>query len=236
MESDKDEQFANPKLLLTEDGSHTLYHAELNETYHSRHGAVQESQHIFIKNGLDHFINQNPEIAELNLLEVGLGTGLNAFLTYLCSQKNPQLKINYIALEAYPAETEITKKLNYAEVLDQPKAQSIFSDIHICSWDEKHDFSENFSFIKHKTKLQDFSSEQLFDVVYFDAFAPQTQPELWTAEIFGNLYKYMAKNALLTTYCAKGQVRRNMQAAGFGVERLAGPPGKREILRAKKNK
>jgi tRNA U34 5-methylaminomethyl-2-thiouridine-forming methyltransferase MnmC len=98
-----------------------------------------------------------------------------------------------------------------------------------------HSFSENFSFIKHKIKLQDFSTQQLFHVIYFDAFAPQIQPELWTAEIFGNLYKLMAKNALLTTYCAKGQVRRNMQAAGFAVERLAGPPGKREILRAKKN-
>ncbi|RYD80706.1 MAG: SAM-dependent methyltransferase [Sphingobacteriales bacterium] len=233
VEKQAEQNFSSPELRKTADGSHTLFHPELNETYHSVHGAIQESDHVFIKAGLDFFIPQNPNYAEINILEIGLGTGLNALLTYIESAKNA-LKINYTALEAFPVSEKIYSALNYNEVLNLDESQSIFRQIHICDWDKKHQFSSNFSFKKIQTKLEEFTSDQQFNIIYFDAFAPQIQPELWTTAIFEKLYSMMHKNALLVTYCAKGQVRRNMQSAGFLVERLPGPPGKREMMRALK--
>ncbi|MGZ5244148.1 MAG: tRNA (5-methylaminomethyl-2-thiouridine)(34)-methyltransferase MnmD, partial [Bacteroidia bacterium] len=223
------ERFLHPQLLQTADGSVTLYHAAVDETYHSKHGAIQESRHVFIKTGFDDYIAKNPSAQTINILEVGLGTGLNALLTYIESKKTGAT-INYVALEAYPPPTEITEKLNYPDLYTDKHTQSIFREIHICTWEKILSFSPNFNFRKNQITLQEFTTDILFDLVYFDAFAPQVQPELWTKEIFNKLYKQMRKNALLVTYCAKGEVRRNMQAAGFKVERLAGPPGKREIL------
>lgn len=227
------DRFSDPQLLQTADGSVTLYHEALDETYHSRHGAIQESKHVFIRNGLSYFLEYHPRTKSINILEVGLGTGLNALLTFI-ETRNTQAIINYYALEAFPPPEEITASLKYPELFIDESNQSIFEQIHICEWEKMHSFSDNFNFKKYKTTLEEFSTETAFDLVYFDAFAPRIQPELWTLEIFEKLYKQMAKNTLLVTYCAKGDVRRNMQAAGFFTERLPGPPGKREMLRAQK--
>ncbi len=222
-----------PQLLLTNDGSHTLHHAELNETYHSKHGAIQESEHVFIKAGLQYYLGKNPLKTEINILEVGFGTGLNALLTFLAAEKSG-CKINYTTLEAFPLHTEIINQLNYPGLLPGTNAESIFSQLHICPWEKMLLLGNNFSFQKLKTTLQSYTTVTLYDIIFFDAFAPGVQPELWTTEIFDKLYRQMCKNAVLVTYCAKGDVRRNLLQVGFMVERLPGPPGKREMLRARK--
>ncbi len=168
-----------------------------------------------------------------NVLEIGLGTGLNALLTLLEADKHRN-RIYYTALEPYPLETPITESLNYCELLNAPAYQKRFEKIHNCPWEEMIEISEFFRLTKKKCRLQDYSSNEVFSLVYYDAFAPSAQPELWTREIFEKLLSMMLPESVLVTYCSKGDVRRAMQAAGFIVEKLPGPPGKREILRAVK--
>lgn len=217
------------KVLLesTADGSHTLYVPELDEHYHSTNGAVQESTHVFIESGLKLIRKSN-----INILEIGFGTGLNALLTL----KNQEKKtINYFTFELYPLPFSIAEKLNYVNCIDENLSDS-FIKMHQQKWNETSNISENFSLTKI---LDDFSllaynHKQVYDLIYFDAFAPNKQEEMWTQTIFDHLYSITNSAGILVTYCAKGSVRRMLQSAGYRVERLPGPPGKREMLRATK--
>ena len=209
----------------THDGSETLYREDLNETYHSIHGAINESLHVFIKMGL-----QAIEKKAINILELGFGTGLNAWLTFFERSKNQSIK--YIGLEAFPLTQEIWLELNFPQQRIYENGTLMLEKLHELTWEKEHEIDENFTFQKVEITFESFETNKKFDLIYFDAFAPNKQPELWETSIFEKMYGLMNENAMLVTYCAKGQVRRNMQAAGFLVERLPGPPGKREMLRA----
>lgn len=216
------------EFIITEDGSHTLFAPAISETYHSVHGAVQESLHVFIQTGLRMHTKKN-----ISILEIGFGTGLNAFLSMLEAQQS-QLHINYTTLELYPIPTERALFLNYPEVI-APDKKSWFEYLHNSSWGNWNMLTENFSLQKVNTDFTKYSPESEYDLVYFDAFSPEKQPEMWTFELFEKIYQHCNSGAILTTYCAKGAVRRALQQAGFTVERIPGPPGKREILRATKS-
>lgn len=219
-----------PVLIKTADGSHSLYVKELNEHYHSIHGAIQESKHVFIEAGLNYFLKKNPK--NISILEIGFGTGLNAFLTYLRS-KEGTIPIHYTALEPFPINTELVNELNYAKFLDSE--QNIFNSIHTCDWGKDISLSENFALHKIKDSLQETDFTKQFDLIYFDAFGPRVQPELWTENIFEKIYAVTKTMGCLVTYCAKGEVKRNLKKVGFIVESLQGPPGKREMIRAAKH-
>lgn len=217
------------KIEITEDGSHTFFVPKLNEHYHSTHGAIQESIHVFIDAGL-----RACEKDEVSVLEIGFGTGLNAFLTMLEAEKTRR-KITYTSLELYPLSETEAKMLNYPALIDASKKED-FLRLHRAPWEHREQVSPCFSLLKLQTdfsKPADVQCGNKFNVIYFDAFAPEKQPDMWTQEIFDTLLHLSAPNAILTTYCAKGAVRRILQTAGFTVERLPGPPGKREMLRGR---
>jgi len=217
----------------TADGSNTLFVPELNEHYHSTHGALQESELVFIGNGLHHI----PEcIKEINLLEVGFGTGLNALLSVLESKKQRR-KINYVAIEPEPLDMGILENLNYASVIGGTEAAGYYKKIHEAGWVHPVFLSDYFIISKIQAKLQDITlRDEQFHLVFFDAFGPDVQPELWTEEIFTQLYKCLKTNGILVTYSCKGTVKRALKAAGFTIEKLPGPAGKREVLRATKGR
>jgi len=215
------------ELKLTEDGSHTLFVQEIDECYHSTHGAIQESRHIFIEAGL----KQCPK-KEIRILEIGFGTGLNAFLTLL-EAEGSEKQIHYTTLELYPVEIETALLLNYPEEL-APGRRHEFEKMHTAGWNVEMPVTPFFTLNKIEADFTGFVFKDKFDVVYFDAFSPEKQPEMWSETLFEKIYLHCNSGAVLTTYCAKGNVRRAMQAAGFAVERLPGPPGKREMLRGRK--
>ena len=219
------------EILLTDDGSVTIHLPEWNEQYHSKHGAIAEAIHVFIETGLEHWIHKNAK-QEISILEIGFGTGLNAFLTSLEATKK-DLQINYAGIEAYPISGEEIKQLNYAALLDA--SEEIFQKLHQSSWETPSEISRNFTLTKREQFFSEIKDSNLYNVIYFDAFGARVQPELWTEAIFEMMYKALKPNGVLVTYSAKGSVRRAMQAVGFGVERLPGPPGKREMLRATKH-
>ncbi len=229
----------NTELIKTEDGSHSLYVKELNEHYHSTHGAIQESKHVFIEAGLKHFFATH-QTEKINILEIGLGTGLNTLLTFLETQDLSQTT-DYTAVEAFPISSELAKKLNYVELLSnenealQADLQHTFNLLHDSEWEKKIPLSNHFHFKKIKKTLQqvNFENEQ-FGLVYFDAFGPPVQPEMWTEMIFQKIYKATKPGGMLVTYCAKGEVKRTLKKVGFTIESIPGPPGKREMVRAKK--
>lgn len=209
------------QIITTADGSSSIYIPEWNEHYHSHHGAVQEAKHVFLKNGLA--VKQT--LNEINILEVGFGTGLNAFLSALEAKS----KIDYTGLEAYPLESGETKQLNYAKTDDE---KALFAAIQSAEWDKKISISNSFQLSKLKISLQDYQpKDEAFDIIYFDAFGPRVQPEMWTPTLFQKLYISMKKEGIFVTYCAKGQVKRDLKSVGFEVETLPGPPGKREMTR-----
>ncbi len=216
--------------FITQDGSHSLFSPQIGEAYHSRHGAIQESQHVFLKMGLAPFLAERDEV---KVLEVGLGTGLNALLTLLAAEET-QKHIKYTAIEAFPINVETAKGLNYVELLNAGHFMQSFLDIHLCQWEEEQQISDQFRLKKLETRLEQLALFDQFDCIYFDAFAPNAQPELWTTAIFQKMYELCRPGGVLVTYCAKGDVRRNMLSAGFTVEKVPGPPGKREMLRAQK--
>ena len=215
-------------IKITDDGSSTIYVPELNEHYHSTFGAVQESRHVFINNGLKALKKEN-----ISLLEVGFGTGLNALLTFL---ENEQYKnIGYCGLELYPLNWQFIEKMKFDKYLNLTEEESnFFREVHNTPWAQPTEISKNFTLLKHNTDITEYIASTTFDLVYFDAFAPQIQPSLWTEKIFTNLFNAMNKKSILVTYCAKGEVRRNMLNAGFIINRLPGPPGKREMIQAVK--
>jgi tRNA U34 5-methylaminomethyl-2-thiouridine-forming methyltransferase MnmC len=215
------------KLIFTEDGSHSFFVPELDEQYHSIHGAIQESEHVFIQSGLNWC-----EREKIIVFEVGFGTGLNALLTLLfASQKNKE--ITYISVEKYPLIQSEYEILNYATKIAPDKADQ-FQNLHHCPWNIPVVINDNFILHKISNDLRNinFLSLPLFDVIFFDAFAPNKQPDLWNHEVFSNIYIHSSDNAILVTYCAKGIIRRDLQKVGFKVERIPGPPGKKEMLRA----
>lgn len=226
----KEEMSVKPKIELTADGSHTLFVSELNEHYHSVNGAIQESTHVFINTGL-HACGRD----EINIFEIGFGTGLNAFLTLL-NIKDTQKKVHYTGIEAYPLPASIIKNLNYTEG-HSTEEQYLYHKLHGAEWEKEVEILPNFYLTKIEADLTQFNfsfiKEQI-DLIYFDAFAPDKQSEMWTQDIFNRLYSITNHQGILVTYCAKGAVRRMMQQAGYKVERLPGPPGKREMLRATK--
>ncbi|APG61402.1 tRNA (5-methylaminomethyl-2-thiouridine)(34)-methyltransferase MnmD [Christiangramia salexigens] len=220
------------KIIKTSDGSATIHLPEWNEQYHSKHGAVQEARHVFLKMGL-HPVMPNFKNRELCILEIGFGTGLNAFLTLLEGEKH-KLDINYTGVEAYPVSSDEIELLNYPETCDAPDRRDIFKKLHDIEWEKKADITELFQLTKQQKTFGEITDSELYDLIYFDAFGARVQPELWTEEIFGLMYLALKKDGVLVTYAAKGSVRRAMLACGFKVERLPGPPGKREMLRAVK--
>lgn len=213
------------EIIITSDGSTTIHLPDWNEQYHSKHGAIQEAYHVFIKNGLE---LQKKE--EISILEIGFGTGLNCFITFLESNKT----INYVGVEAYPVIAEEVLKLNYVTELKAKNEQAVFNKMHALPWEEKHKITQNFSLTKRQQFFKDIDDKEQFDLIYFDAFGAEHQPDLWTEEVFKRMFGALKENGILVTYSAKGSVRRAMQAVGFTVERLPGPPGKREMLRATK--
>lgn len=213
----------------TADGSQTLFVPELNEHYHSVKGALTESEHIFIQKGLKHSSVEAPHV-----LEIGFGTGLNAFLTLLTADTD-QRNIHYTTLERYPVTPALIEQLTYPELIC-PERKDDFQALHQAAWNTDVQLTPYFTLHKVETDFTSYTFPATYDVIYFDAFAPEKQPEMWTQSLFDTLCQQLNPQGILTTYCAKGAVRRMLQAAGFTVERLPGPPGgKREILRATKH-
>jgi tRNA U34 5-methylaminomethyl-2-thiouridine-forming methyltransferase MnmC len=207
--------------MLTEDGSHTILVPEMGEHYHSVHGAIQESRHIFINHGY-----HRTRFQPLRILEVGFGTGLNAFLTLLESNAVGRI-VHYESWEAYPIPSPEAQLLNYpAQLQANP---SVFRDLHDAEWGKEVWLTDQFRLTKIEGDIRQFSSDKQYDLIYFDAFGPDFQPELWVTEVFSDLATRLATGAILVTYSAKGQIRRNLREAGFLVEKAPGPPGKREI-------
>ena len=216
------------EIVLTEDGSHTIKLGGRVECYHSTYGAIQESEHIFINCALKPAINGK---TDFRIFEVGFGTGLNAFLTCM-HLIDEDINVIYDSIEAYPVEEELWGKLNYADNTNIANGKLLFDSMHQAEWGKAVVITPNFILNKHVEKLELFNFKEKYDVVYFDAFDPSFQPELWTEEVFQKIFNAMNTNGVLTTYCAKGTVKRALKSVGFVIEGLSGPKGKREITRA----
>ncbi|ARV09043.1 SAM-dependent methyltransferase [Winogradskyella sp. PC-19] len=217
------------KIITTADGSKTIQIEEWNEQYHSVHGAINEANHVYLKHGLLFF---NSELNEKNIsiLEMGFGTGLNAFLTLIEAEKR-NLSISYVGVEAYPVLQEEIEVLNYVELISA-KHKVKFEELHRSSWHKDVKISDFFKLKKEHVLFKDINYTENFDVIYFDAFGPRVQPELWTEDIFKLMYEALKPNGVLVTYSVQGTVKRALRAVGFIVKRLEGPPNKRHMLRA----
>jgi tRNA U34 5-methylaminomethyl-2-thiouridine-forming methyltransferase MnmC len=226
-----------PTLITTADGSHSLYVKDLDEHYHSIHGALQESKHVFIETGLKYLNSKNS--SALNILEIGFGTGLNAILTLLEAEKL-NISVNYTSLEAYPLSIELVNELNYSalisesEKLEEKPILEIFKKLHDSTWENENKISNHFTIQKLKNTLQEITFVKKFDLIYFDAFGPRVQPEMWTEELFSKIFAATNEQGCLVTYCAKGEVKRTLKKVGYMVETLPGPPRKREMVRGTK--
>ena len=216
------------EIIITSDGSTTIHIPEWDEQYHSKHGAIQEAYHVFIKHGLSLFSKE-----KVCILEIGFGTGLNTFITFLEHTKQ-DLSIHYTGVEAYPISSEEIQQLNYVTELNAEKDQTIFDTMHTCEWETETTLNDRFTLLKQQKLFKEIDNKNAYNLIYFDAFGARVQPELWTEDVFKTMYESLQENGVLVTYSAKGSVRRAMQAVGFEVERLPGPPGKREMLRATK--
>lgn len=216
------------EIIITRDGSSSIFLPELNETYHSTFGAIQEAKHVFIKNGLS-LLNEE----SVSILEIGFGTGLNAFITFLESQKSNQ-NINYVGVEAFPVELEVIENLNYVSKLEATEHQAIFNEMHLSTWEIENKITSNFNLTKRKQKFEDFSDCDAYNLIYFDAFGYNVQPELWSDEIFKKMYSALLPEGILVTYACRTTIKNAMKTAGFTVRKLQGAPGKREMLFARK--
>ncbi len=220
------------EISITADGSTTIHLPELDEHYHSKHGAINEANHVFIQNGLYHILKSRT-FKSLNILEIGFGTGLNALITLIEAKKKEQT-VNYVGVEAYPIAAKEVQQMNYPRALGNIEAEPIFQELHTSNWETNIPVTDIFTLQKRKQFFSDIEDKNSFDLVYFDAFGARVQPELWTVVIFKKMFEALNKGGVLVTYSAKGSVRRAMLEVGFEVERLPGPPGKREMLRATK--
>ena len=219
---EKDQNRLSRAVITTKDGSNSIFVPELDEHYHSVHGAIQEALHVFIGMGLDQL-----SIEPIRILEVGFGTGLNCLLTCLTGRE-----IFYHGIEAYPVPREILNKLNYSEQTRDNK--SLFKSIHNASWQVHERITPTFRLFKDEVTIESVDLREQYNLIYFDAFGPRAQKELWDPKLYRKLYSALTLNGIFVTYCAKGQVRRDLQSVGFKIERLPGPPGKREMLRGRK--
>jgi tRNA U34 5-methylaminomethyl-2-thiouridine-forming methyltransferase MnmC len=213
------------KIVLTDDGSHTLLSKEFNEHYHSIHGAFNESMHVFLENGFKTIKDKD----SIHVLEMGMGSGLNVLLT-IREAIMSKTKVYYTAFEQYPISLEESKTLNYIDESEK----NLFESIHASSWGNLVELNEYFSLLKIKDDIATLEEKSKYDLVYYDAFAPNCQPELWTIDIFSKIFHAMKIGGVLVTYCAKGYVKRNLKAVGFEVISLPGPPRKREMIKAVK--
>lgn len=216
------------EIIRTKDGSTTIHIKDWDECYHSKHGAIQEAQHVFIKNGLALYQNQS-----VSILEIGFGTGLNAFITYLESKKL-NLNIDYVGVEAYPVSISELSAMNYVSELNADDKNAIFNLFHESNWEEKVVIDPLFSLTKRQQFFEEINDIEQFDLIYFDAFGYRVQPDLWSTSIFEKMYTALRPGGKLVTYAARGVVKRSMIEVGFTVEKLPGPPGKREMFRATK--
>lgn len=216
------------EIVQTLDGSTTIHLPEWNENYHSKHGAIQEAKHVFIKNGFDQF-NQS----EIAILEIGFGTGLNTFITFL-EAKKLATKVNYVGVEAYPVAFDEIVQMNYVRELEATDFESDFKEMHESEWNTNIAISAAFYLTKRQQFFDEINDKETFDLIYFDAFGYRVQPELWSTAIFQKMYDALKPGGKLVTYAARGVVKRSMIEVGFTVEKLAGPPGKREMFRASK--
>ncbi len=218
------------EFLKTGDGSITIHLPDWNEQYHSKHGAVNEAVHVFIKSGLDYYIKKQ-NAKTISILEIGFGTGLNCMLTLQHSEKL-DLSIKYTGVEGFPVSMEEIKQLNYPALINF--SEELFHKLHLLEWDNFFTLSEKFSVEKQHKQFEDIDDNSAFDIIYFDAFGARVQPELWNESIFQRMYNALKNSGVLVTYAANGLAKRSMKSAGFTVEKIAGPPGKREMLRATK--
>ena len=217
------------EFITTEDGSVTILLPEMQETYHSKFGAIQEAYHVFIQNGL--VLTKGQPIA---VLEIGFGTGLNAFITFLESVKSGQV-INYTGVEAYPVTHEEAPLLNYVEQLKAEAHAAVFQHMHAAEWGVTTQLSDNFSLTKRKQFFQEIDDKEVFDLIYFDAFGYPVQPDLWSVDIFKRMYAALKNNSVLVTYACRTVIKKAMTEAGFQTKKVPGPPGKREMLIAFKS-
>lgn len=215
-------------IIQTRDGSTTIHIEGWDECYHSRFGAIQEAQHVFIKNGLSLFENKS-----ISILEIGFGTGLNVFITFLESEKLNQT-IDYVGVEAFPVSNDEVVSMNYVSELNAESESEIFDKMHQSDWEMQMILRDNFLFTKRQQFFEDIIDIEKFDLIYFDAFGFDVQPNLWNTAIFQKMYKALKPKGILVTYAARGVIKRSMIEVGFTVEKLEGPPGKREMFRAKK--
>ncbi len=219
----------NLRILKTSDGSHTIFDSDFNETYHSIHGAIQESNHVFIQQGLDYSLKKKNKI---NILEVGFGTGLNLLLS-IKHILHKKISVNYQALEPFPLDKKIICKINYPNILGK-ELDSVFEKIHNLKYSRNIDLLKNFIFKRHLKTIQNYDSNYKFDVVYFDAFSPSKQPDIWSVENFIKLHNMMKDNSIIVTYCVSRIFKNVLRKAGFKYDILKGPPGKKEMIRATK--
>ena len=223
------------RIITTADGSNTIQIEEWNEQYHSVHGAIQEAYHVFIKHGLHYFVEAfRKQETPISILEIGFGTGLNAFITFL-EADSLDLSIDYVGVEAYPVTMDEVLALQYPETLNEAHKTEVFESLHRAAWNHKQEVAKGFELTKQQKTFFEIDDINMFDIIYFDAFGARVQPDLWTETIFQKMYNALKEQGILVTYSAKGSVRRAMQAVGFNVEKLPGPPGKREMLRATKH-
>ncbi|WP_452222952.1 tRNA (5-methylaminomethyl-2-thiouridine)(34)-methyltransferase MnmD [Lacinutrix chionoecetis] len=218
------------KIITTNDGSKTIHIPEWNEQYHSTHGAIQEAKHVYLKQGLAFFCASEgfEKNKPISILELGFGTGLNTFLTAIETERL-KLQCHYVGVEAFPVIAEELKQLNYTETLNN---EIIFKTIHDCKWDKDCEITPTFQLKKLQIDFFRITDINKYNIIYFDAFGPRVQPELWTETIFSILYKALKPKGVLVTYCAQGDARRAMLSVGFSVSKIEGPPGKRHMLRA----
>jgi tRNA U34 5-methylaminomethyl-2-thiouridine-forming methyltransferase MnmC len=216
-------------IQLTADGSHTVAVPGMHVTYHSIYGAIQESMHVFIESGLKPLLLHNYET--IHIFEMGFGSGLNALLTLQQAMRHGQ-KMYYYAVELCPLQADEYTSLNYTAQLQNDLLRPYFIQLHECAWEKDIIIHPLFTLHKTNQSLLHLSTYQFFNLIYFDAFAPNAQPELWTQEVFKKMFHFLTEKGVLVTYCSKGDVRRAMVTAGFSVEKLSGPPGKREMIRA----
>ncbi len=218
------------QIVQTADGSSSIFWQELNETYHSLHGAAQESRHVYIQSGLQFLTTQ---LQKINILEVGFGTGLNVLLTLEFAQYHPEIEVQLTTLEPFPLPTEILEKLDFSTNFD-PSILAFFSKIHQAQPEKKYTLLPNFEFQKFHQKLEEFVPKSPFDLIYYDAFAPNKQAEMWEHQNLQKIGNLTAQDGILVTYSASGKFRKNLAQVGFQIEKIQGPVGKKEMVRASK--
>jgi tRNA U34 5-methylaminomethyl-2-thiouridine-forming methyltransferase MnmC len=220
-----------PEIVATADGTNTLRDLRYDMTFHSLYGAAIESEHVYLQTGLKHIVDSG--IKQISILEIGYGTGLNALLTWLLA-KESGLAIRYEGWDNQALPVELLMQLKYTEYINNPEAAACWQYLTLSHWNELNALDDRFELIKRLGQFEDIDAESAFDLIYFDAFGPTSQPTLWEEPLIQSMHHALKPGGVLVTYCAQGAFRRTLKSVGFSIEKLAGPPGKREITRATK--